>query len=113
MRRGFAAAAVVLAVTGCAAGEDGQADNGQMTADDYYQTMRDLPGFEDFTDAELDDIADRTCELVDTAVEMGESNDEAVERVYQTFIEAGYSEPDALSGSIALIGYNCPIDITQ
>lgn len=105
-------------VAGCAgeaepadAADDGVGE--AITVEHYYATMRDLPGFGDLTDGQLDELARDICELIDDAVAIGDSNMEAVDRIYSVFVESGTSEPDALIATASLVGANCPLDISQ
>jgi len=105
MKRTAAACAGLLLIAGC-----GQAKE----APDYYEQMRDVPGLESSTDADLDELADMVCNFVDVVIEGGGTNEEALDAVYQSLLkDTGLSEADALLVSVSTIGMNCPIDISQ
>lgn len=98
------AAAAILALTGCSADDE---------SNDYYDTVRSLPGFEDATTEDLDALADRACDLIDQAADAGISNEDAVDAVYRSFLAAPMSEAEALLGTLALVANNCPVDISK
>lgn len=101
------AAAVCLvgaALAGCSGGEP---------ESDYYDEMREIEGFEDSSDASLDELADSACELIESAVEAGETNEQAVDRVFDAALELGLTDADALTATISIVGNNCPIDISE
>lgn len=106
--RGAVAVVAVVLVAGCGGGGDGDGDE-----IDYYESMREVAAFSDSSDAELDEMADNACDLVAQAVDAGESNEDAVDRVFQAGLDSGLNQADALVVAVTIVGANCPIDISE
>lgn len=98
---------VAAALAACSSGED------EFGVQDYYDTLREIEGWEDVPTSDLDKIAVQSCDLIDNAVANGLTNMEAADLVFQAFINVGVSEPEALMASTALVSVHCPIDITK
>jgi len=110
----LAAVAVALAVTACSGGEDEPAEVvTTASVEDYYATMREIPDFAAATDAELDGMAVNACDVVSTAVDAGQSAEDAVDAVFRAFVDTGLQEPAALSAAVSLVGANCPVDLSE
>lgn len=109
MREVVAVVAVVL-VAGCGGGGDGGGGGDEI---DYYESMREIAAFSNSSDAELDDLADSVCELVDQITAAGGTNEDAADAIFQTGLDSGFSEADALVVALTVVGANCPIDIRE
>lgn len=104
-------AAVIVAallVAGCSAQPDESID-----LESLHDTLTGIPDLAGLTAAEADEFAESACRLVAAAIEAGSTNEQAVDRVFATLVDAGMSGPDALLATVASVGYGCPLDITE
>lgn len=110
----FALLTAVAALTGCGTSPSSEDAAGETaTVEDYYATMRELPGLEQKSEAELAELATVGCDLIEKAIANGRTNSEAVDVVYRVFTDSGMNEGHALVATTALVGSNCPMDVTQ